>query len=72
MAAKKAKPNTIKIDSTKKVTPIGGSKPSIMIKKQTTVKPAKPIAKNMPYKPNAVAKPKGVSLIKVSVGKIKK
>jgi len=74
MAAKKAKPNTIKIDSTKKVMPIGGSKPSVMIKKQTTIKPAKPVAKNMPYKPNAVAKPKakGVSLIKVSVGKIKK
>ena len=71
---KKAKPDTVKIDSTKKVTPIGGSKPSVMIKKQTTIKPAKPVAKNMPYKPNAVAKQKakGVSLIKVSVGKIKK
>jgi hypothetical protein len=48
---KKAKPDTVKIDSIKKVTPIGGSKPSFTIKKETTIKPAKPIAKKMPYKP---------------------
>ena len=41
----------LKVDSTKKVTPIGGSKPSVIIKKQTTVKPAKPAEKLMPYKP---------------------
>lgn len=50
MVAKKAKPNTVKIDSTKKVTPIGGSKPSVIIKKQTTVKP-NPAKQLMPYKP---------------------
>jgi len=51
MAAKKAKPNTAKIDSTKKVTIGGNAKPSVIIKKQTTVKPAKPVEKLMPYKP---------------------
>jgi hypothetical protein len=45
MVAKKAKPNTVKIDSTKKVTPIGGSKPSVMIKKETKIKDVKPITK---------------------------
>jgi hypothetical protein len=45
-----------KKDSVKKVTPIGGSKPSVTIKKETAIKPAKPIAKNMPYKPNFVTK----------------
>lgn len=43
-------PMGLKVDSTKKVTPIGRSKPSVIIKKQTTVKPAKPAAKLMPYK----------------------
>jgi hypothetical protein len=34
-------PMGLKVDSTKKVTPIGGNaKPSVMIKKQTTIKPS--------------------------------
>jgi hypothetical protein len=37
MIAKKGKPNTAKIDSVKKVTPIGKSKPSIIIKKETKI-----------------------------------
>lgn len=44
-------PMGLKADTTKKVMPGGGSKPSIIIKKQTTVKPAKPAKKLMPYKP---------------------
>jgi hypothetical protein len=74
-AINNAKPNTTKIDSVKKVTPIGGSKPSIMIKKETKIR--KPlVGGSIPF-PDRPAKPesskgKGVSLIKVSVGKIKK
>ena len=46
-------PMGLKVDSTKKVTPIGGSKPSVMIKKQTTFKPTKDMvdiskSKNLP------------------------
>lgn len=41
----------LKVDSTKKVTPIGGSKPSVIIKKEKIVKPVNPSIKNMPYKP---------------------
>lgn len=33
----------LKVDSTKKVTPIGGSKPSVIIKKETKIKGTKPI-----------------------------
>jgi hypothetical protein len=55
---KKAKPDTVKIDSVKKVTPIGGSKPSVIIKKQTTVKPAKPGVISGPYRPNPESKNK--------------
>jgi hypothetical protein len=51
VGGKKKVAPSVKIDSTKKVTPIGGSKPSFTIKKETTIKPAKPIAKKMPYKP---------------------
>jgi hypothetical protein len=51
MGAKKGKPNTVKIDSTKKVMPIGGPKSSITIKKQTTIKPTKPDVIKLPYKP---------------------
>ena len=54
LSGKKKVAPSVKIDSTKKVTPIGGSKPSVIIKKQTTVKPAKPskpVEKLMPYKP---------------------
>jgi hypothetical protein len=46
----------LKVDSTKKVTPIGGSKPSVIIKKQTTVKPAKPIMGKMPMKKAIIKK----------------
>jgi hypothetical protein len=55
---KKAKPDTVKIDSTKKVTPIGGSKPSFTIKKETTIKPAKPGVISGPYRPNPESKNK--------------
>jgi hypothetical protein len=52
MVAKKAKPNTVKIDSTKKVTPGGSSNPSVIIKKETKIKGIKPIdiskSKNLP------------------------
>jgi hypothetical protein len=37
-AINNAKPNTTKIDSVKKVTPGGGSNPSIMIKKKTEIR----------------------------------
>jgi hypothetical protein len=53
MGAKKGKPNTVKIDSTKKVTPIGGSKPSVMIKKETKIKDVKPITKEFRKKMQA-------------------
>ena len=44
-------PMGLKVDSTKKVKIGGNAKPSVMIKKQTTVKPVKPVEKLMPYKP---------------------
>ena len=57
IAAQK-RPMGLKVDSTKKVTPIGSSKPSVMIKKQTTVKPAKPGVISGPYRPNPESKNK--------------
>ena len=41
---------SFKADTTQKIKVGGGSKPSVIIKKQTTVKPAKPAAKLMPYR----------------------
>ena len=55
LSSKKKVAPSVKIDSIKKVNPIGGSKPSVIIKKQTTVKPAKPIAKTLPYTPEKKA-----------------
>ncbi len=48
----------LKADTTQRIKVGAGPKPSVIIKKQTTVKPAKPAskpeAKVMPYKPNYV------------------
>jgi len=43
-------PMGLKADTTQKIKVGGGPKPSVIIKKQTTVKPAKPAAKLMPYR----------------------
>lgn len=51
-------PMGLKVDSTKKVMPGGGPKPSVIIKKQTTVKPAKPGVISGPYRPNPESKNK--------------
>jgi hypothetical protein len=55
VGGKKKVAPSVKVDSTKKVTMGGNSKPSVMIKKQTTVKPTKPGEKLMPYKPGKKA-----------------
>ena len=46
----------LKADTTQKIKVGGGQKPSVIIKKQTTVKPTKPEVVNLPYKPNFVTK----------------
>lgn len=54
--AKKSTSPSVKVDSTKKVTIGGNAKPSAIIKKQTTVKPAKPIMSKMPMKKAIIKK----------------
>lgn len=53
VGSKKKVAPSVKIDSTKKVTPIGKSKPSVIIKKETKIKDIKPITKEFRKKMQA-------------------